>query len=195
MASVKSPFSGTATSVCCYCEDAYFPDCPPDGPVNCWSQCSTGDCHHPYTQSGSSWPGPVDIGAAQGTPVYFRATNDVASIRVESCDICSPPVPGSADNWGVIVHMYSGRDATGTHLGAVVYGHVANRWWLFQPGQVANRDLYGNEWQYAQIGTVPPAEGDCSFGPHVHMECQGGSVQLSTCNQNLSQGANVVYTF
>jgi hypothetical protein len=194
---VKSPFSGSVTSVCCYCRDSDFPNCPPAGPVDCWSQCpppkQEHPCHHPITQAGSGWPGPIDLHAAVGTPVYFRASNDVASIKVLGCNIC-PPHTGP-DNWGLKIEMYSGPNATGSLLGAVVYGHLANRFFFFQGGQVANRELYGNEWQHCQIGTVAPHERVCSYGPHIHMERQGGSVQQSSCNAYLYQGLNTIYAF
>lgn len=131
MTSVFSPVTGTITSTNCYC------DCL--GGCNTVEQCQDSSCKHNASDYWLKvWPGPQDIGALQGTQLYFSASSFVLSIKFVRVRICQ--ALGYEDATEALeIQMYNQPNAGGSSLGRVPYGHVNNR---PQDGEVRNISDY-----------------------------------------------------
>ncbi len=189
MAYVWSPITGTVTSTNCYC------DCLGGCPTP--TDCQSSPCKHGASSYWLGvWPGPEDIAAAQGTQVYFSASNYVLSIKFVYRRLCQT-LGTEAATEALEVQMYSQANASGTLLGRVLYGHVTNR----QPydGEVRNISSYSNNWDnMPSIGTLAPRASQdwCSTGPHVHMECSSEFTRNGLCcgNNTSAKGTLIYYS-
>lgn len=187
MAYVCAPLFGTVTSnQACLCRDSVYTECPDGCPTP--EQCPPDNrCHHwPCQNWGGAYPGPLDVGAAPGTRVWFDADSSVQSIRIAPVAICPGYSGGSTE--AVEVVLYASPNGYG-EIGRVLYGHVTQR----NPNlmnTLQNRDYYGSWFNLPELGVVAEA-GPCSSGGHVHMDRQGGSGSSLCCGASTTYSTQV----
>ncbi len=179
---VYSPFTSSVWNLDCYCN-----------PVNggCGA-CGQYGLHCAI----SGWGAPVDIGASPNAQIwcYMDSTIQSVSLSIHQSNFCNC---GNSDyNNYVVVDLWSGQGAGGSHLGSVLYLHVSGP----QSGTWnAPNPIYGESFWQALIGNVPGGQtcNPCYYNAHSHMQCAGGSRQVNSCGQGVTGGGGgtVVYAF
>lgn len=134
---VYSPFTGQTIALDCYCNR---PNCPP----------------HPVVMGGEGHCCPLDVSAPQGAWIYAYLSAAILSVKIEyrSGPMCLSE--GGVIDDGVLLHAYTGFNATGKYLGRLLYGHVSN-----PQNNGATINKYGGIPWIVTIGQVPSVPSGC----------------------------------
>ncbi len=194
MAVVYAPITGQTWSLDCYCN---ITSCP-CGSLSAGLGCNSNHiCKHCPVSGSSS---PIDVGGASaGAPLYLYTDCQVQSVVISQFTGICPGQSNSLD-WAqtLQVDLWSGKNATGTKYGSVIYHHVAGR---IASGTYNNPDPTGclyNHYYSLQIGSfTTDCRCGCYSGIHVHMQRIAGSTSVSTCNGSTTGGGGgtVIYSY
>lgn len=166
---------------------------PPNQQLTNSYYCGDGCHRHGWCSS------PLDISMTGTNYIDFWADPIVLSVRIikASLNACAPAAPAP---WGNIfeVQMYSGLQATGSHLASVAFLHVETVEAVYDTG--SNGVLRGiTQWARVPDQCEGPycADAGCFSGPHVHMEGCGDYFYNSAlpCGLQVRSGEAWIYAF